>query len=121
MPPKRRKYKQWQRNPNVPIPRRTLARLKKEASTCHAIREESFLANCTLGRNINEQRDVIQTDVTMEFEGSEATCRDLDQIKENETHDQFRQEENISCDSESSDDEVQSPKISQCENDGFVI
>lgn len=118
MPPKRRKYKQWQRNPNVPIPRRTLARLKKEASTCHAIREESFLANCTLGRDITEQTDVIQSDVTLEFEGSEATCRDLDQIQTNQT--QFCQDKNISCDSESSDDEVRSPKKSQCENDGFA-
>ena len=61
---------------------------------------------------------MIQSDVTLEFEGSEATCRDLDQIQTNQT--QFRQDENISCDSESSDDEVRSPKKSQCENDGFA-
>ena len=30
---KRKKYKQWQRNPFVPIPKRTLARLKKKART----------------------------------------------------------------------------------------
>lgn len=112
MTPKRRKYKQWQRNPNVPIPRRTLARLKKEASICHAIREESFLANCTLGRDIIEQRDAIRTDVTLEFEGSE------DQIETNRT--QLSQEENISCNNESSDDEFQSPENSHCENSGFA-
>ena len=93
MRPKRRKYKQWQRNSNIPIPRRTLARLKKEVSTCHTIREESFLANCTFGRDIAEQRDVLQTDMTLEFEGNEATRRDLDQIKTNQT--QFHHEENI--------------------------
>ena len=29
----RKRYKQWQRNPNIPIPKRTLARLKKKART----------------------------------------------------------------------------------------
>jgi hypothetical protein len=31
MPPKRARYKEWQRDPSVPIPKRTLARLKKKA------------------------------------------------------------------------------------------
>ena len=71
----------------------------------------SFLANCTLGRDIIEQRDEIWTDITLEFEGlSEA--EDLDQIKTN--HTQPSQEESITCDSESFEDEV------QCENVGFA-
>ncbi len=33
MLPRRKRYKGWQSNPNIPIPKRTLARLKKNTRT----------------------------------------------------------------------------------------
>ena len=103
MPPKRR-YKQWQRDRNVPIPRRTLARLKKEASTYCIIHKEDSLADyCTLASEITGES---ASDIRSEGVLDEITTDQTTQT----------QEENISCEIESSEDEVQSPEHSQCEN-----
>ena len=116
MPPKqrpKRKYKQWQRDQNVPIPRRTLARLKKEASSYRAIRKEDSLADyCTLASEIIEQSDAIRNDVTWEFEESEGVLEEIPVS----TDDTQTQRENIVTEYESSEDEVQSPHHFQCED-----
>ena len=93
MPPKR-KYKQWKRDRNVPIPKRTLVRLKKAASTCCITGEESFLANDrTLTSEITEQSEPIQDDVM--WERSDDICK--------LNHQTQTQKGTIHCENESSD------------------
>ena len=111
MPPKR-KYKQWLRDGNVPIPKRTLVRLKKSAASNYCtIRDESLLAE---DRTITEQSELNQ-DITWEISGN---CEAIlnDQTVQTPTREVPTQTSLISCDNELSEDEIEAPNRIQCDD-----
>ena len=111
MPPKR-KYKQWLRDGNVPIPKRTLVRLKKAAASNYCtIRDESLLAE---DRTITEQSELNQ-DITWEISGN---CEAIlnDQTVQTPTREVTTQTSLISYDNEWSEDEIEAPNRIQCDD-----
>lgn len=108
--PTKRKYKQWKRDPNFPIPRRTLSRLKKGASSVF-----------TASHNDSIQADEcinIQPQGTQEIEQSDSGDFDRHAYHAyQERSEEPGQNESIICQEDFSEEETETPNETLTEPD----
>ena len=114
--PAKRKYKQWKRDPNFPIPKRTLVRLKKGASSVFpASHNDSIQADeCNIQPQLVEQGDSVDFDfdfdsVDYERHASYHACQELPE--------EPGQNESITCQEDFSDEESETPNETLTEPD----
>ena len=108
--PAKRKYKQWKRDPNIPIPKRTLSRLKKGASSVFTASHNDSIQADERDIQLQGTQEIEQSDSgDFERHASYYACQELSE--------EPVQNESIICQEDFSEEETETPNETLTEPD----